>query len=86
MFIIFGSANEKLCKDFESCMKEEFETNMMGEISYLLGLQTKQKRDGIFVNQIKYTRKLIKKFVLEDAKISKTPMANTTTLDKDEQG
>jgi len=27
--IIFESTNEKLCKDFESCMKEEFEMSMM---------------------------------------------------------
>jgi len=42
--------------------------------------------DGIFINQAKYTRELIKRFGLEDAKLSKTPMATTTKLDKDEQG
>ena len=36
--IIFGSTNEKLCKDFESCTKEEFEMFMMGELNYFLGL------------------------------------------------
>ena len=36
--IIFGSTNEKLCKDFESCIKEEFEMSMMGELNYFLGL------------------------------------------------
>ena len=36
--IIFGSTNEKLCKDFESCMKKEFEMSMMGELNYFLGL------------------------------------------------
>ena len=84
--IIFGSTNEKLCKEFESCMKNEFEMSMMGELNYFLGLQIKQRKDEIFINQTKYTKELIKKFELEGAKISKTPMATTTKLDKDEQG
>jgi len=55
-------------------MKKEFEMSMMGELNYFLGLQIKQKSDGIFINQAKYTRELIKRFGLEDAKLSKTPM------------
>jgi len=39
--INFGSTNEKLCKEFESCMKNEFEISMMGELNYFLGLQIK---------------------------------------------
>jgi len=40
----------------------------------------------IFISQVKYTKELIKKFVLEGSKTSKTPIATTTKLDKDEQG
>ena len=39
--IIFGSTNESLCKAFESCMKDEFEMSMMGELNYFLGVQIK---------------------------------------------
>ena len=39
----------------------------------------------IFINQAKYTRELIKKFGLKIVKISKTPKATTTKLDKAEQ-
>ena len=72
--IIFGSTNENLCQAFESCMKEEFEMSMMGKLNYFLGLQIKQRKDGIFINQAKYTKELIKRFGLEGAKTSKTPM------------
>ena len=34
----------------------------MVKLNYFLGLQIKQMSDGIFVNQAKYTKKLIKKF------------------------
>ena len=51
----------------------------------LLGLQIKQMSDEIFVNQAKYTKKLIKKFNLENAKVCKIPMATMTKSDKNEQ-
>ena len=67
-------------------MKNEFEMSMMRELNYFLGLQIKQRSDEIFINQAKYTRELIKRFELEDTKLSKTPMVTTIKLDKDEQG
>ena len=67
-------------------MKDESEMSMMREPNYFFGLQIKQKSDGIFINQAKYTKKLIKKFGLENTKVNKTPMTTTTKLDKDEQG
>ena len=47
--IIFGSTNEKLFKEFKSCMKNKFEMSMMEELNYFLGLQIKQKSDEIFI-------------------------------------
>ena len=67
------------------CMKEEFKMSMIGELNYVLGLQIKQRSDKIFINQGKYIKELIKKFGLENAKISKTLMTTTTKLDKNEQ-
>ena len=66
-------------------MKKRFEMSMMGELDYFFALQIKQKSDGMFINQAKYTRKLMKKFEFEDARISKTLMAATTKLDKDDK-
>ena len=66
--IIFGSTNETLCQAFESCMKEEFEMFMTGELNYFLGLQIKQRKDEIFINQAKYTKEFIKRFGLKELK------------------
>jgi len=84
--IIFEFTNKMLCKDFESYIKKEFEISMIGELNYFLGLKIKQRGDEIFSNQAKYIRELIKKFGLENLKISKTTMATTIKLHKDEQG
>ncbi|GAV73806.1 hypothetical protein CFOL_v3_17289, partial [Cephalotus follicularis] len=48
--------------------------------------QIKQLKDGIFINQSKYVKDLLKCFDLENTKHSKTPINTTTKLDKDEKG
>ena len=60
--IIFGSTKHDLCEEFVFCMSQEFEMSLMGELSYMLGLQIKQLKDNIFINQEKYARELVKKF------------------------
>ena len=41
-------------------MQKEFEMSMMGELTLFLGLQIKQTKNGIFINQEKYTNELLK--------------------------
>ena len=59
---------------------------MMRELNYFLGLQIKQYKEGIFINQAKYTKELLKKFGICDSKIARTPMSTSIKLDKDEKG
>ncbi|KAH9768926.1 hypothetical protein KPL71_011792 [Citrus sinensis] len=84
--IIFGSTNELLCKDFSSCMSKEFEMSMMRELKYFLGLQIKQNDEGIFINQAKYVKDLLKRFGYDNGTGKNTPMSTTIKLDKDEKG
>ena len=66
-------------------MSNEFEMSMMGELKYFLGLQIKQNEEGIFINQAKYVRDLLKRFGIDDSKTKNKPMSTTTKLDKDEK-
>ncbi|KAL5559477.1 hypothetical protein UlMin_035688 [Ulmus minor] len=84
--IIFGATNKSLCEDFAKCMHDEFEMSMMGELTYFLGLQIKQSKEGIFLNQSKYIKDLLKRFGMENSKAASTPMSSTIKLDKDESG
>ena len=79
--IIFGSTDEKLCSKFAKLMQSKYEMSMMGELTYFLGLQVKQMKDGIFISQTKYIYNLLKKFDLTDYSSAKTPMATTTKLE-----
>ena len=60
--------------------------SMMGELNFFLGLQIKQLEDGIFFNQSKYIKEMLKKFGLEDSKPMKTSMSTELKLTKDEEG
>ncbi|GJX37104.1 retrovirus-related pol polyprotein from transposon TNT 1-94 [Tanacetum coccineum] len=62
-----------------------FEMSMMGELNFFLGLQIKQMEDGIFFNQSKYIKKILKKFGLEDSKPTKTLMSTEIKLTKDDE-
>ncbi|GJY58921.1 copia protein [Tanacetum coccineum] len=64
---------------------DQFEISMMGELNFFLGLQIKQMEDGIFFNQSKYVKEMLKKFELEDSKPTKTSMSTETKLTIDDE-
>ncbi|KAJ9542659.1 hypothetical protein OSB04_029165 [Centaurea solstitialis] len=78
--IIFGSTNPELCTKFSKIMETEFEMSMMGELNFFLGIQVKQNPDGIFINQSKYTKDMLKKFNMTDCSPIKTPMPTGNLL------
>ena len=47
--IIFGSTNDYDCKEFGELMSKEFEMSIIGELTYFLGFQVKQMKDGYFL-------------------------------------
>ncbi|GJR73869.1 retrovirus-related pol polyprotein from transposon TNT 1-94 [Tanacetum coccineum] len=83
--IKFGSTCQDICDEFAKIMHDEFGMSMMSERNFFLGLQIKQIEDGIFFNQSKYIKEMLKKFGLEDSKPMKTPMSSDTKLMKDEE-
>ncbi|KAJ9536171.1 hypothetical protein OSB04_un000651 [Centaurea solstitialis] len=84
--IIFGSTNPELCTKFSKIMETEFEMSMMGELNFFLGIQVKQNPDGIFINQSKYIKDMLKKFNMTDCSPIKTPMPTGNLLGPDLAG
>ncbi|GJV45114.1 putative ribonuclease H-like domain-containing protein [Tanacetum coccineum] len=84
--IIFGSTKNELCTKFENLIHEKFQISSMGELTFFLGLQVKQKNDGIFISQDKYVAKILKKFDYKDVRIASTPMDTKKALLKDSNG
>jgi hypothetical protein len=84
--IIFGSTNQESCEEFSRVMMQKFEMSMMGELTYFLGFQVKQLKDGTFISQTKYTQDLLKRFGMKDAKPAKTPMGTDGHVDLNKGG
>ncbi|GJR73561.1 putative ribonuclease H-like domain-containing protein [Tanacetum coccineum] len=84
--IIFGSTKKSLCDEFEQIMHNRFQMSSMGEHTFFLGLQVKQKEDGIFISQDKYVGEILKKFGFSSLRTSSTPMETNKALTKDEDG
>jgi hypothetical protein len=60
--------------------------SMMGELTFFLGIQLKQTKQGTFMHQAKYTKDLIKKFSITELKPVSTPMSFASSLSPDEDG
>ena len=84
--IIFGATDHSLVLEFAKLMSQEFEMSMMGELTFMLGLQIKQLDGGIFISLEKYARELVKKFGMEDSKDARTPMAANIKMNLDDSG
>jgi hypothetical protein len=58
--------------------------SMMGELTFFLGIQVKQTKQGIFVHQAEYTKDLMKKFNMAELKLVSTLMSSVVSLGLDE--
>ncbi|GKE63899.1 uncharacterized mitochondrial protein-like protein [Tanacetum coccineum] len=67
-------------------MHKKFQMSSMGEFTFFLGLQVKQKEDGIFISQDKFMTEILKKFGFTDVKTTSTPMETHKPLLKDADG
>ncbi|GKC79875.1 uncharacterized mitochondrial protein-like protein, partial [Tanacetum coccineum] len=84
--IIFGSTKKSLCDEFEKIMHNRFQMSLMGELTFFLGLQVKQKKDWIFISQDKYVGEILKKFGFSSVRTASTLMETNKALTKDEDG
>jgi hypothetical protein len=57
---------------------------LLGELSFFLGLQIRQRNQAIFISQTKYIKEMLKRFRMEDCKPVITPMKTSCKLIKDD--
>ncbi|GJU27723.1 putative ribonuclease H-like domain-containing protein [Tanacetum coccineum] len=79
------STKKSLCVEFEQMMHKRFQISSMGELTFFLGLQVQQKKDGIFIRQDKYVADILKKFDFTTIKAASTPIETNKALNKDEE-
>jgi isopentenyldiphosphate isomerase len=84
--IIFYVSSHTLLSRFHIIMENELQMSMMRELTFFLGVQVKQTKQGIFVHQAKYIKDLMKKFNMTELKPVSTLMSTAMSLGPDEDG
>jgi hypothetical protein len=84
--IIFGGSYHTIVSRFQEMMESKFQIPMMGELTFFLGIQVKQTKQGTYVHQAKYTKDLMKKFNMAELNPVSTLMSSATSLDPNEDG
>jgi hypothetical protein len=84
--IIVGGSSHTLVSRYQEMMESEFQMSIMGELTFFLGIQVKQTKQGTFVHQAMYTKDLMKKFNMAELKPVSTPMSSAASLGPDEDG
>jgi hypothetical protein len=72
-------------RDFKQAMIKELEMTDIGIMSYYLGIEIKLRKDGIFVNQKKFTREILEKFKMEDCTKVNTPVECGVKMSKNDE-
>jgi hypothetical protein len=67
-------------------MENEFQMSMTGELTFFLGIQVKQMKQGTFKHKAKYTKDLMKKFNMAELNLMSTLVSTATSLGLDENG
>jgi hypothetical protein len=62
--IIFVSTNKSFCGEFSKIMIDRFEMSMIEVLTFFLGFQIKQVKEGTFISQMKHTRDILKKYIV----------------------
>jgi hypothetical protein len=82
--LLITGSNATQLEDFKKKIMLTFEMTDLGEMTYFLGIEVRQKQDGIFICQEKYLKEILKRFKLEDCKEVSTPMVLKTKLQKED--
>ncbi|KAH9745480.1 hypothetical protein KPL70_004087 [Citrus sinensis] len=84
--LIFTGSNPSLFEEFKRVMIKEFEMTDIGLMAYYLGIEVKQKEEGIFISQESYAEEILKKFKMNDCKPISTPVECGVKLSKHDEG
>nr|GEU42071.1 copia protein [Tanacetum cinerariifolium] len=79
------STKKSLCDEFKALMHKRFQMSSMWELTFFLGLQVKQSKEGIFISQDTYVAEVLKKFNFSFVKTASKLIETQKPLVKDEE-
>lgn len=82
--LIYMGSSLQVVNKFRENMKQEFEVNDLGLMSYFLGFEIKQNDLGVHLSQKKYIEDVLKQFNMQGCKAISIPMSQGTRLQLNE--
>ena len=64
--LIFIENSLSMIKEFKASMVKEFEMTGIGLMAHFLGLEVKQRKEGIFISQAHYAKEILDKFAMKN--------------------
>ena len=73
--LLAGRSNERLAA-IKPALSEKFQVKDLGELQYFLGIKVIQdhKNRSVWIGQESYTKNILRKFGMKDAKTVRTPV------------
>lgn len=82
--LIILTDNQEDMENIKDRLSNQFQMKDMGELHYCLGISIKRQDDKLFVTQEQYINKILKKYNLDNANPTSTPMDVNVKLEKDD--
>ena len=83
--LLITGDKEQLIEEFKSNMKATFEMNELGLLSYFLGMEVIQSKQGCFVCQKTFAKKILNNLAMSNCKLVSTPMILGLKLTKNDE-
>ncbi|WVZ73864.1 hypothetical protein U9M48_022122 [Paspalum notatum var. saurae] len=81
--LVITGASKKEIEAFKAQMKKTFRMSDLGLLTYYLGIEVEQRKDGITLCQSSYAHKLLERSGMGECRPNKTPMEEKLKLSKD---
>ncbi|KAG8474289.1 hypothetical protein CXB51_033531 [Gossypium anomalum] len=73
--LLVTRGDQIMLADFKAKMKDMFEMSDLGQMTYFLGMEVLQTKNGIFLGQKTFAAKILSMFSMENCKPTSSPMA-----------
>lgn len=84
--LIFTGHDENLMLEFKASMMREFDMSDLGCMSYFLGIEVLQKKEGIFICQRRYAEEVLRRFGMLESNYVNNPTVPGMQINSDAEG
>lgn len=84
--LIFTGDDEKLMREFKDSMMREFDMSDLGRMSYFLGIEVVQQKEGIFICQRRYAEEVLRRFNMFESNSVSNPIVPGVKISSDADG